>query len=573
MSASPNERFLCFILAGSTCGSDTSSRSAWLEESFGKFSIYVDYKDLREINTGFDSFEALDLLSTSQVAKLTLGSGALNSAALINMVFERLENGNSFQNAEEFFVALTQTSQPFEKRQKMPQRRQQITQTPRLRRIPQSCKRSAAARSLRPTGGEPRRGVGRGKPNVGALSSVFDHMTALRQQELAPVLLGYLKQRRASGSTCGSDTSSLSAWLEESFGKFSIYVDYKDLREINTGFDSFEALDLLSTSQVAQLTLGSGALNSAALINMVFERLENGNSFQNAEEFFVALTQTSQDLDINPVVRDIMMNRTFAIISLHFADFATDDWVSWFTVKLTLLLPSLTAEMLQTATSHTDCGEYHIIVGALSSVFDHMTSLRQQELAPVLLGYLKQRRASGSTCGSDTSSLSAWLEESFGKFSIYVDYKDLREINTGFDSFEALDLLSTSQVAQLTLGSGALNSAALINMVFERLENGNSFQNAEEFFVALTQTSQDLDINPVVRDIMMNSNLRHHQPSLRRLCDRRLGFLVHGETDSSPSQLDGRDAPDGNITHRLRRIPHHVRSAAEVCDRPVARVP
>jgi len=32
----------------------------------------------------------------------------------------------------------------------------------------------------------------------------------------------------------------------------------------------FEALDILSTSQVAQLTLESGALNSAALINMVF---------------------------------------------------------------------------------------------------------------------------------------------------------------------------------------------------------------------------------------------------------------------------------------------------------------
>ncbi|RXN26519.1 putative threonine-rich GPI-anchored glyco isoform X2 [Labeo rohita] len=489
--------------SGSTCGSDTSSLSAWLEESFGKFSIYVDYKDLREINTGFDSFEALDLLSTSQVAQLTLGSGALNSAALINMVFERLENGNSFQNAEEFFVALTQTSQDLDinpvVRDIMMNRTFAIISlhfadfatddwvswfTVKLTLLLPSLTAEMLQTATSHTD------CGEYHIIVGALSSVFDHMTSLRQQELAPVLLGYLKQRRASGSTCGSDTSSLSAWLEESFGKFSIYVDYKDLREINTGFDSFEALDLLSTSQVAQLTLGSGALNSAALINMVFERLENGNSFQNAEEFFVALTQTSQDLDINPVVRDIMMNRTFAIISLHFADFATDDWVSWFTVKLTLLLPSLTAEMLQTATSHTDCGEYHIIVGALSSVFDHMTSLRQQELAPVLLGYLKQRRASGSTCGSDTSSLSAWLEESFGKFSIYVDYKDLREINTGFDSFEALDLLSTSQVAQLTLGSGALNSAALINMVFERLENGNSFQNAEEFFVALTQTSQ-----------------------------------------------------------------------------------
>lgn len=55
MPACPKECFLCIIVVGSPCGSDTSSLSAWLEESFGKFSIYVDYKDLREINTGFDS--------------------------------------------------------------------------------------------------------------------------------------------------------------------------------------------------------------------------------------------------------------------------------------------------------------------------------------------------------------------------------------------------------------------------------------------------------------------------------------------------------------------------------------
>ena len=62
-----------------------------------------------------------------------------------------------------------------------------------------------------------------------------------------------------------------------------------------------------------------------------------------------------------------MMNRTFTIISLHFAEFATDDWASWFTVKLMPLLPSLTAEMLQTATVHTDCNGYHIMYVALPS--------------------------------------------------------------------------------------------------------------------------------------------------------------------------------------------------------------
>ncbi|RXN39412.1 putative threonine-rich GPI-anchored glyco isoform X2 [Labeo rohita] len=501
----------------STCGSSTSSLSAWLEESFGKFSIYVDYKDLRDLHTGFDSFESLDLLSASQVAQLTLHSGALNNAHLMEMVFDRLEGGNSFQDVEEFLEALSRSSQDLDinpvVRDIMMNRTFAIISlhfadflsydwvswftvklVPLLPSLTAEMLQTVTANT----------DCNAYHVIVGALSSVFGQMTSLRQQELTQVMLGYLKQHHPWSSTCGSSTSSLSAWLEESFGKFSIYVDYKDLRDLNTGFDSFESLDLLSASQVAQLTLHSGALNNAHLMEMVFDRLEGGNSFQDVEEFLEALSRSSQDLDINPVVRDIMMNRTFAIISLHFADFLSYDWVSWFTVKLVPLLPSLTAEMLQTVTANTDCNAYHVIVGALSSVFGQMTSLRQQELTQVMLGYLKQHHPWSSTCGSSTSSLSAWLEESFGKFSIYVDYKDLRDLNTGFDSFESLDLLSASQVAQLTLHSGALNNAHLMEMVFDRLEGGNSFQDVEEFLEALSRSSQDLDINPVVRDIMMN---------------------------------------------------------------------
>ncbi|OIC69761.1 hypothetical protein A7L55_18225 [Acinetobacter baumannii] len=59
------------------------------------------------------------------------------------------------------------------------------------------------------------------------------------------------------------------------------------------------------------------------------------------------------------------MYRVFAIISLHFGDFKIRDWVSWFTVKLTPLLPSLTAEMLQTAASDADCDAYHVMYVAL----------------------------------------------------------------------------------------------------------------------------------------------------------------------------------------------------------------
>ncbi|KAK9954026.1 hypothetical protein ABG768_016137 [Culter alburnus] len=503
--------------SGSTCSTNSSNLSTCLWACFGKFSIYVDYEDLRGLIEGFGSFEALDLLSASQVAQLAAQSGALNNADLIRLVFDRLDGDNALQDVGEFLTALLRTSQALDinpvVRDIMMNRAFAILSlhfedfeshdwvswfTVKLVPLLPSLTPEMLQRVTSYTDCDAYHVI------VGALSSVFEQMTSLRQQELTPVLLGYLKQRRASGSTCSTNSSNLSTCLWACFGKFSIYVDYEDLRGLIEGFGSFEALDLLSASQVAQLAAQSGALNNADLIRLVFDRLDGDNALQDVGEFLTALLRTSQALDINPVVRDIMMNRAFAILSLHFEDFESHDWVSWFTVKLVPLLPSLTAEMLQRVTSYTDCDAYHVIVGALSSVFEQMTSLRQQELTPVLLGYLKQRRASGSTCSTNSSNLSTCLWACFGKFSIYVDYEDLRGLIEGFGSFEALDLLSASQVAQLAAQSGALNNADLIRLVFDRLDGDNALQDVGEFLTALLRTSQALDINPVVRDIMMN---------------------------------------------------------------------
>lgn len=50
----------------------------------------------------------------------------------------------------------------------------------------------------------------------------------------------------------------------------------------------------MSASQVAQLTLNSGALNNADLIGLVFDRLDAGNAFRDVDEFLAALTRTPQ---------------------------------------------------------------------------------------------------------------------------------------------------------------------------------------------------------------------------------------------------------------------------------------
>lgn len=57
-----------------------------------------------------------------------------------------------------------------------------------------------------------------------------------------------------------------------------------------------------------------------------------------------------------------MMNRTFEIIRHEFQEFTAIDWVMWFTVKLTRILPSFTADMLLiTVTAEINCTDFHVM--------------------------------------------------------------------------------------------------------------------------------------------------------------------------------------------------------------------
>lgn len=51
---------------------------------------------------------------------------------------------------------------------------------------------------------------------------------------------------------------------------------------------------MLTPTQVAQLTLSSGASNDTDQIDLVFERLEEGNALENVDEFLTELTANGE---------------------------------------------------------------------------------------------------------------------------------------------------------------------------------------------------------------------------------------------------------------------------------------
>lgn len=146
--------------------------------------------------------------------------------------------------------------------------------------------------------------------------------------------------------------------------------------------------------------------------------------------------------DFQPVARDRVMNRTFAIISLHFLQFNEVDWFSWFHLILTPLLPSFSPMMLKNATANINCTNYHVVwvafqeqarlhckkckmlivdsirmfissicsVSGMAKVSPALPMQRQKEITEVLLDFLKN---SGSVINepgrAEATNYAMWL--------------------------------------------------------------------------------------------------------------------------------------------------------------------
>nr|XP_046165620.1 uncharacterized protein LOC124002287 [Oncorhynchus gorbuscha] len=323
----------------------------------------------------------------------------------------------------------------------------------------------------------------------------------------------FLSRNDSSDPGCVSNTSGSMDWLQRNFGIFSVFAELQELQVLNPHFSSKESLSLLTPTQVAQLTLTSGALNDTDDIKLVFTRLEEGDAFKNVDEFLTQLTAKEEIPDIHPAVRDVMMNQTFKIISLQFPEFETLDWIAWFEVKLIPILPSFNEVMLTIATSNINCTNYQVIVNGMDRAFPEMTQDRREGIARVLLKYLRKsvHLINGPVCRQDIHDDNDWLAINLGSYSEYTTYSDLKDFN--ISGVAVLDSLSPNQKAELILdpSTGALENETLVKNVFISLLESPREEQLNEFFVTFVEVTKQENItiitNTAVRDTMLDLTL------------------------------------------------------------------
>ncbi|KAI3367910.1 hypothetical protein L3Q82_026737, partial [Scortum barcoo] len=348
---------------------------------------------------------------------------------------------------------------------------------------------------------------------ISALSSQRVYMDRERQQAVfTHFIKPFLSRNDSSDPGCVSFVRGSREWLQANLGSFSGFATLQDIQTLNPNFSSADSLSALTPTQVAQLTLSSGASNDTDQIDRVFERLEEGNALENVDEFLTALTANGEVPDFPPVVRDRVMNRTFTIISPHFQHFEEDDWSVWFLLKLVPVLPSFTPVMLQNATANINCTNYHVVVSGMTKAFPAMPLPGRKGITGVLLAYLSKFVSviNEPGCRRGIENDAEWLEANLGPFSQYATYSDLKGFNISGEA--VVGSLSPNQKAELIMDpdSPAVDDK-VIRKVLTSLTESRDVEQLDEFFQAIANINKQRNItfiqSATARDIILNLTL------------------------------------------------------------------
>uniref|UniRef100_A0AAV2JHR2 Uncharacterized protein n=1 Tax=Knipowitschia caucasica TaxID=637954 RepID=A0AAV2JHR2_KNICA len=340
----------------------------------------------------------------------------------------------------------------------------------------------------------------------------------------------FLLRNNPSDPGCRSSSPDTKRWLEDNLGRFSEFATLAELKQLNPNI-STETLTGLTPAQIAQLTLSEGFFNDTNAIASVFQQLEEGNSFENVNQFYQELQAGEGSPAFEPEARDVAMNRTFAIISIAFNDFTTSQWKHWFLYQLEPVLSSFKPQMFTAAQDHLNCTNYRIVVKGLSKASRDMPEQAQRGLARGMFKYIKNvtNMVTQPACNQGIKTDSERLKLNLGTFIEHLTYTEIQSLNL---TDVRIGDLSAEQQADFLLEPTNLSNETYVTDIFKTLTQSPDTQKISSFYNKFVTgaSQQNLSlIEPGIRDSMFNSTINFLGPQLPLLQseDVRLWFQVY----------------------------------------------
>ncbi|KAM9341441.1 uncharacterized protein ABDE67_015106 [Symphorus nematophorus] len=149
-------------------------------------------------------------------------------------------------------------------------------------------------------------------------------------------------------------------------------------------------------------------------------------------------------------MRGTILNLTLTALGPKLPMLDAEGFKLWFQVYLPLFLPSIDSSTFEIIPRNISCDSYQEIVKGCDSVFTRLSERQTQQVFTFTMDYLRKHSSSGLSCVESVNDDRRWVEDNFGQFRVHATYADFVTVNKNFSGVEAADLLTLSQLAQLT---------------------------------------------------------------------------------------------------------------------------
>ncbi|XP_040212389.1 uncharacterized protein LOC120943252 [Rana temporaria] len=451
----------------------TDSRS-FVQVMFQRFSRKATVYQFQYYYSTFNAFSCLDLLTGAHLGNLLANTTAITNqldAALILVEMKKRDT----EDVKSFFPAINEVA-----------REKKITQLPdsNVRNMIFTTLKSTLFESLKTTNdyklwlgeelviflessspkdiGSLRMDIDCSSQSniVGGFSKVYSQLDDDQRRAMYNRIKTFNQEVLAStGSACPTPSGSSSKWLMTFFGNFSGQATLADLQTGNPEFNPVSSLNAFTGSQLADYTIESGALKNESAITPV---LDNIDSSDKAKEFLDQVnSRASEDLQNSPM-GNLILNKTFNVLSPVMKTFQPVQWKSWFQDTLMPILHNVDGTQLEKIDYPMECASYQQLLTGLNNVYDRMSAKSRQAVYDKLIRpqFDSVRAISGVKCGQKGENPEVYIQKNYGRFFSYVSFSQFEDTTIYPSPMDVMRSFSPNQMADFAVSEATNEGVA-----------------------------------------------------------------------------------------------------------------
>ncbi|XP_075035379.1 uncharacterized protein LOC142097442 [Mixophyes fleayi] len=516
-----------FLANGTNCEATHTSSVSYIESSFGSYSSMATYEEITSYYAGFNAFESgvLQILTVTQIGDMIVESNIYESLEKSTELFDYLKT-ISVKHVDACMTQFTETSikkkieitnvevgQYFlksyleMKKQDQPYTHEELKHLFEFRIY--KLMQFFTSGTLLMLGIKDCDAL----VNVVAyLDSGYDYMSEEIKSEISAWIIGLLKSLNFNG--CRSISQSSSVWKEIIFKRFFQYTTMKEVLEVYPSFDVLAVINDTSSTQKGEYLVTSDALQDVEKTKTVLESLPGADGVVSVNEIYKFLDAVNNNYNeqlvqtMSPAVREECMTILFSHL-LENLDALTEVQISNIQEKFKYFLPGVTYTVLQKIPLSMDCNSYSIIFGAISSVFDKLSTAIAQALCNRNLDFLNATSdGSSAVCSSSYTDSKSYMEKIFLNCSSSATLNEMKRYYPKFDAFDVLEKLTAAQMGNLFMNSMAYRDTTAAVLVMAELGK-RGYKEMTSFMTECTKVAKEKNLgrlpDPSIRSLMFNT--------------------------------------------------------------------